>query len=201
MSTQQVIRCPKCGLTDYRNVWSIIQESTRTSEVPHTVPLVWQGKTYYLQTKEQVTTVSALAGRLYPPKSLLKESVGKMTIRKVIGEFFMVVLGTIIGLIYTLWLIAHGFPEDPVGKIVVVIASSLLPMSILSLFFVIPNFSKEKREKHNQKIEYLERQRRKAWERYLRLCYCFKCDVVFDPEDISGKWARPEAMSEYLLFD
>jgi len=58
MSTQQVIRCPKCGLTDYRNVWSIIQENTRTSEVPHTVPLVWQGKTYYLQKKEQVNVVN-----------------------------------------------------------------------------------------------------------------------------------------------
>jgi hypothetical protein len=200
MSTQQVIRCPKCGLTDYRNVWSIIQESTRTSEVPHTVPLVWQGKTYYLQTKEQVTTVSALAGRLYPPKSLLEESVGKMTIRKVIGYFFIVVLSMIFGLFCTLVLITHGFPENLVDKIGIVIGSSLLPLGILALFLeVIPNFSKEKREKYNQKIEYLERQRRKAWERYLRLCYCFKGDVVFDPEDISGKWARPEAMSVYLF--
>jgi len=195
MSTQQVIRCPKCGLTDYRNVWSIIQESTRTSEVPHTVPLVWQGKTYYLQTKEQVTTVSALAGRLYPPQRLL-EKIEKVTLLGLIGALILTMLASIISFGAILELIKYGFSQGVFESFRAIVLVLMGPLAVFFFFLlVLPAY------KNSEELEDKERRRLRALEKYLRLCYCYKCDVVFDPEDISGKWARPEAMSEYLLFD
>ena len=195
MSTQQVIRCPKCGLTDYRNVWSIIQESTRTSEVPHTVPLVWQGKTYYLQTKEQVTTVSALAGRLYPPQRLL-EKIEKVTLLGLIGALILTMLASIISFGAILALIKYGFSQGVFESFRAIVLVLMGPLAVFVFFLlVLPAY------KNSEELEDKERRRLRALEKYLRLCYCYKCDVVFDPEDISGKWARPEAMSEYLLFD
>jgi len=195
MSTQQVIRCPKCGLTDYRNVWSIIQESTHTSEVPHTVPLVWQGKTYYLQTKEQVTTVSALAGRLYPPQRLL-EKIEKVTLLGLIGALILTMLASIISFGAILELIKYGFSQGVFESFRAIVLVLMGPLAVFFFFLlVLPAY------KNSEELEDKERRRLRALEKYLRLCYCYKCDVVFDPEDISGKWARPEAMSEYLLFD
>ena len=188
MSTQQVIRCPKCGLTDYRNVWSIIQESTRTSEVPHTVPLVWQGKTYYLQTKEQVTTVSALAGRLYPPQRLL-EKIEKVTLLGLIGALILTMLASIISFGAILELIKYGFSQGVFESFRAIVLVLMGPLAVFFFFLlVLPAY------KNSEELEDKERRRLRALEKYLRLCYCYKCDVVFDPEDISGKWARPEAI-------
>jgi penicillin V acylase-like amidase (Ntn superfamily) len=49
-----------------------------------------------------------------------------------------------------------------------------------------------------QKYQDLNQSYQHKVEKYNRLYYCYVCDVIFDPEDKSGRVAPPEQMAQYL---
>ena len=124
------------------------------------------------------------------------EKIEKVTLLGLIGALILTMLASIISFGAILELIKYGFSQGVFESFRAIVLVLMGPLAVFSFFLlVLPAY------KNSEELEDKERRRLRALEKYLRLCYCYKCDVVFDPEDISGKWARPEAMSEYLLFD
>lgn len=173
MTTQDTSVCPHCGQLDtIRKVTSIVTEGTSVSEYETTAPVHWQGKTYFLPTKRQMTSSTVLAQKLMPPEKPNDPSKPSCS-----EQFWWgLALCTVFSItVVVLQGVLGGQGNHPISTIAALIGGVTLALWAGWIF------SKRQREKqqHYDGVELPRWERAAA--RWTQLYYCARDDGVFIP--------------------
>ena len=200
--------CPNCRQTNFRKVISIVSEGTTTSSIPHTIPLSWQGRTYYFQTSRHAKTVSTLVQRLSPPPRLV-DSKRKQQTNSTTNSVWLTVYGILlVGVFPVIMGLFTIYSLHNQGQQLLDLAWLYIPIVIWAIIFIfLPLWMLVRSKSKNaiRKFDYLQKQQQleemvqnNAKRKYFRLYYCYVCDSIFDPDDVSRRFVPTDNLDSYI---
>lgn len=201
-------QCPICKKTDRaQKVTSIVSEGTSRGSYSGSsfgsTKADGEWKPTHSYTSLSGSSRTDLASKLLPPKEPDNPPPFNILEKIVYGWFY---IGSIIvalglgegaaGLLMT-WAVGEGWVDVELSRSIAIAILIAIGLGyFITTVLIIKNYYEKKKQENTDRYERLKPIWDKAMEKYNRLYYCYRDDIVFDPKE--GDYNNPRAFVDYL---